>query len=389
MQPISTIESERTIAYTWSSRDSDTGSGATDDKARKLNQENIRIRAVLSAPLPGTSALVISGRNVNVCEWKAKLLVLQERACKYSEKRHEVKQWLLPDQSNDSLLKESQHEAERLYGSRASSYCPEPSSISRMKNFLKIKIYVNKLQGDINLFCKEIGKRKTALYIQIKASESNEEKSKYAEEMNRLASLHDRAKEIVEPAQSRTQMNLYSQKVKNFQQWCPVRPAPQVEVPEGLTATMDGYSMILDYYRYRDSSLYQFGSKTPRAQCYNAINRRNVAIMTATHSLSDPSLLFSNFAVSGKHTAGVKAQENTSLLKATACRSKISSDYERNYDAEFKLATCLVSAIPDRAEYTGTISLWSRKELCVSCNHVINEQLRSMLPKATINIVIG
>ncbi|UYM16444.1 deaminase domain-containing protein [Endozoicomonas euniceicola] len=210
-----------------------------------------------------------------------------------------------------------------------------------------------------------------------------------SKEIGELSSLKYRAKNIDEPRLSRTQFDLFKRRINDFSEWVHVRPSPAAELPEGLTATAEGCKRIYDFYRFTNSSEHPFDTReTTKAQCFRKFDRKNIAILEATKSDTDSSPLFLNFAVSGENTVGVKVRED-SVLQAIECRKNGGTSFNRRFDAEFKLANCLASTIENKAGYTGTINLWSMKELCESCDNVVNVQLPGLLPGATINVITG
>ncbi|UYM16445.1 hypothetical protein [Endozoicomonas euniceicola] len=164
MNPVVNIGNTGAIAGQNPVNSDDTGSGFVSDKCEQGNAHDTP-RLFVDTP-------VLSRKINHIGEFEATLSELQQRADYYSEKRQIARVRINLDKDNDSLFAEIRPEAERLYGSQAHLFYPDPPSISLMKDFLKTSQQINMLSRDINSFFKTLASRKLAVHELLKTKKS-------------------------------------------------------------------------------------------------------------------------------------------------------------------------------------------------------------------------
>jgi hypothetical protein len=258
--------------------------------------------------------------------------------------------------------------------------------------------------------------------------------------MNALVATANEARDL--DVAVRTRLSLAASRIDAYRTTVALRPLAPSEASRLLRhvpPSRAGYEQVLDFYRQTDAAMYNFGRQLSGAQHFNDI-RRNVAILHADGCPTEPPTepptdaadaqtaaatsavagvdaeseegarardgVFSAYAVSGARAPGLNLRAKAAApFAAIACADGLGGIYMRDHDAEYKLVTALCTralGVCARAPaaaalappacrneaYRGTVTLWSKKPLCQSCQFVVRTQLVAALPNGTLRVLV-
>lgn len=322
--------------------------------------------------------------------------------------------------TDDQLNSEAREAAVARYGPEdAADFFPEPPSMERL-----IALSVRFDDECAALEQQEAALETVIVAKQLMLADLNVAKSEgriedvraLGRRLNSLVSLLNDVRG--EDRVVRDRITVATRRIERYRAAAPVRAlSPDAAATlTRVTPNRRGYERILDFYRLTDAFQYSFGRSAGGTQHFVDL-RRNVAIMQVeagdsmvdrSNGMASDSLppyghggkaechLFSAYAVSGRNAPGRKVtRDMPHIFTAISCEDGCGESYPRQHDAEFKLLTIMCHEVlgvkgPDdvRADFTGRITLWSRKPLCQSCSAVFRMQLPRLLPMSRVRIVV-
>eukprot|EP00669_Euglena_mutabilis_P003733 TRINITY_DN14751_c0_g1_i1.p1 TRINITY_DN14751_c0_g1~~TRINITY_DN14751_c0_g1_i1.p1 ORF type:complete len:307 (-),score=53.36 TRINITY_DN14751_c0_g1_i1:51-971(-) len=167
-----------------------------------------------------------------------------------------------------------------------------------------------------------------------------------------------------------------------------VHPIKEVD-PTQLTEvepSAAGYQRILDFYRFTDAALYNFGRVYSGPNFFTDV-KSNVAILDISDS--NGRRLYNQYAVSGDRCCPGAQLQPGGPFTAIECLDGLGETYSRDFDAEFKLLTEFAVSRASGWDGHGAGTLWSKKPLCESCAGVVRGQFPSRFPDVKLHVIIG